>query len=102
MLVEYDWPGNVRELENTIERAVILAQGGVVTTHHLVFNRIRSARALDLAEVLRRTGSLHRAMEEVEDKLIYEALDQANGDTERAAALLEIGAAELAGRLPRD
>jgi DNA-binding NtrC family response regulator len=26
-LVDYPWPGNVRELENTIERAVILAEG---------------------------------------------------------------------------
>ncbi|MBV8216810.1 MAG: sigma-54-dependent Fis family transcriptional regulator, partial [Verrucomicrobia bacterium] len=26
----YDWPGNIRELQNVIERAVILAQGGVL------------------------------------------------------------------------
>jgi transcriptional regulator with GAF, ATPase, and Fis domain len=29
-LVAYDWPGNVRELQNVIERAVILADGGVL------------------------------------------------------------------------
>lgn len=29
-LQSYDWPGNVRELRNVIERAVILAQGGVL------------------------------------------------------------------------
>jgi transcriptional regulator with GAF, ATPase, and Fis domain len=28
-LQSYDWPGNVRELRNVIERAVILARGGV-------------------------------------------------------------------------
>jgi hypothetical protein len=27
---EYSWPGNVRELQNVVERAVILARGGVV------------------------------------------------------------------------
>jgi transcriptional regulator with GAF, ATPase, and Fis domain len=26
----YDWPGNVRELQNVIERAVILARGGIL------------------------------------------------------------------------
>jgi transcriptional regulator with GAF, ATPase, and Fis domain len=29
-LLAYDWPGNVRELRNVIERAVILAQGGML------------------------------------------------------------------------
>jgi DNA-binding NtrC family response regulator len=31
----YSWPGNVRELENIIERAVILADGEVITPKHL-------------------------------------------------------------------
>ena len=29
-LLSYDWPGNIRELRNAIERAIILAQGGVL------------------------------------------------------------------------
>jgi len=29
-LLAYDWPGNIRELRNAIERAVILAQGGIL------------------------------------------------------------------------
>jgi transcriptional regulator with GAF, ATPase, and Fis domain len=29
-LLGYDWPGNIRELRNVIERAVIIAQGGVL------------------------------------------------------------------------
>jgi len=31
----YSWPGNVRELRNVLERAVILAGEGTITTHHL-------------------------------------------------------------------
>jgi formate hydrogenlyase transcriptional activator len=31
LLQSHDWPGNVRELENTVERAVILAQNGVLS-----------------------------------------------------------------------
>jgi len=30
-LQQYHWPGNVRELENTIERAVVLAEGSTIT-----------------------------------------------------------------------
>ena len=30
-LADYSWPGNIRELQNVIERAVILAPGGVIT-----------------------------------------------------------------------
>ena len=29
-LIAYDWPGNIRELQNLIERAVILANDGVL------------------------------------------------------------------------
>src|SRR5439155_7213220 len=30
-LQQYEWPGNVRELENTIERAVVLSPGPIIT-----------------------------------------------------------------------
>src|SRR5581483_10438892 len=56
MLEAHDWPGNVRELENTIERAVILARGGVITREHLrLVNRIepRGGRlSVDLGQLL--------------------------------------------------
>lgn len=34
-LANYDWPGNIRELQNVIERAVILAENGVVVLPQL-------------------------------------------------------------------
>ncbi len=36
-LIQYDWPGNVRELENSIETAVILSKGSVLTPESFVF-----------------------------------------------------------------
>ena len=35
VMERYSWPGNVRELETTIERAVTLARGGLITPAHL-------------------------------------------------------------------
>jgi len=35
LLMEYHWPGNVRQLRNTLERAAILCEGGLITGEHL-------------------------------------------------------------------
>jgi transcriptional regulator with GAF, ATPase, and Fis domain len=35
LLLAYAWPGNVRELRNVLERASILADGGLITSDHL-------------------------------------------------------------------
>jgi DNA-binding NtrC family response regulator len=34
-LLRHDWPGNVRELRNALERAAILAEGGLIHAEHL-------------------------------------------------------------------
>ena len=45
MLTSYHWPGNVRELGNTIERAVLVCDGGVIHGHHLP-PTLQTARSL--------------------------------------------------------
>ena len=37
-LLQHDWPGNVRELENSIERAVVLAEDNEINEELLSFN----------------------------------------------------------------
>jgi two-component system response regulator FlrC len=34
-LLEHAWPGNIRELRNALERAAILAEGGLIHAQHL-------------------------------------------------------------------
>jgi Nif-specific regulatory protein len=49
-LRSHDWPGNVRELENTLERLIVLSDGGPVTADLLQFTRqryvLRSAKGM--------------------------------------------------------
>jgi DNA-binding NtrC family response regulator len=35
MFKDYSWPGNIRELQNIIERAVLIADDGLILTEHL-------------------------------------------------------------------
>jgi DNA-binding NtrC family response regulator len=42
-LESYSWPGNVRELRNVVERAVLLARGGVVRPGDLSLPRLPAA-----------------------------------------------------------
>jgi Nif-specific regulatory protein len=40
-LKAHDWPGNVRELENTLERLVVMSDGGAIPSEMLKFGRPR-------------------------------------------------------------
>ena len=89
-ILRHDWPGNVRELENTIERAVVLAQGDVITRQHLLLSPTSANRIVDLAERLRSGTSLKDTLADVEHRMIVEALRQAGGDRGSAADVLGI------------
>jgi Nif-specific regulatory protein len=83
MLVSYHWPGNVRELENTIERAVLVANGDVIHGHHLS-PILQTAEASGTVV----SGSLAEAVETFESNLIQDALKTTRGNRARAARLL--------------
>lgn len=90
ILTDYDWPGNVRELEHTIERAVIMARGGVITSQHLVLEPAQDYSIIDLNQKLQAGQSLPDVLAEVEQRLISRALDRAAGNLHHAAKLLGI------------
>jgi transcriptional regulator with PAS, ATPase and Fis domain len=45
MMRRYPWPGNIRELRNVIDRAVLLANGGVITPAHLPVEKLLASFA---------------------------------------------------------
>ncbi|HEY3254221.1 MAG TPA: sigma-54 dependent transcriptional regulator [Polyangiaceae bacterium] len=89
LLFEYPWPGNVRELENTIERAMVLAEGDQIVAQDLP-DRLREAR--DPVQMQLATGelSVKKTMRIVEEILIRRALQRTKGNRTRAAEVLEI------------
>jgi DNA-binding NtrC family response regulator len=84
-LQRYDWPGNVRELENTIERAVVLTTGPVLTTASVSMIGATSAPSPGLPSL-----RLHQNLEWVERETIRRALEQSGGIKKDAAEQMGI------------
>jgi two-component system, NtrC family, response regulator AtoC len=99
LLEKYDWPGNVRQLENEIERAVVLSQGTVITSHNLNLSQHGIPTQIDLATRVRNREALSAVLAEVERVMIFEALRQSDGDEEEAARRLNLPEKEFSARL---
>lgn len=104
--VEYAWPGNIRELENMVERLVVLKKSGVIESADLPERLLQRCPGLDGAkeQFIRFNDqgiNLSREIEQYENRLIVEALRQANGITSKAAQLLQLNRTTLVEKLKR-
>ncbi|MDH5767954.1 MAG: AAA family ATPase, partial [Nitrospirota bacterium] len=84
MLMSYHWKGNVRELENTIERAIILCDGEMITQEHIIL----SQRATPMEGTLGDTAK--EALRIAETQRIVNALRDTKGNKSRAAEVLHV------------
>jgi len=83
-MAAHDWPGNVRELQNRVQRAVLMAEGGLITAEELELapaaEEAPAAPDLDLRSARLRT----------ERELIDKALALSHGNLAQAARMLGV------------
>src|SRR5579871_95048 len=95
----YAWPGNVRELRNTIERAVIVCEGGMVETKHLPpgFGQAPMRTAANDPDAVRL--GVGTTVGEAEKMLILKTLESTSNNKTRAAEILGISLKTLHNKL---
>jgi len=98
LLIKYDYPGNVRELENILERAVVIGRDEIISVEDLPFleDSLTAAEEGKKAE-----GLLRGTMEEMERKMIVEAMEKAGDHQTKAAEILGISERMLRYKLKK-
>ncbi len=92
------WPGNVRQLQNWVERAMTTVWKELITLDNFYWIEKKETAArneLDLPSGL----TLHQAMEQIERKLIQDALERNKGNKKAAAVELGISRQMLPRKL---
>jgi DNA-binding NtrC family response regulator len=106
-LVEYNWPGNVRELKNTIDRAVIMAEGDEIAVRDLpdeitagIPTSVRAEEDGD-SDGLRVpfTADFREDRREFERRYITRCLEYTQGNVTRAAEILDMHRQSLQHKL---
>ena len=100
LLRSYRWPGNIRELANAVERALILADGGLLAAAHFGLDGTRGQR-LEAGNGQASEKSLPEGLADVEKRAIRAALEHTKGNKTQAAVILGITRTKLHTRLKR-
>ena len=91
ILQKHDWPGNVRELHNVAEGLTITCKDEMIQTDHLPAS-VRDIRSAKSDEENETTSllALGLSIQEIEKKLLTEALQRTGGNISEASRLLKI------------
>lgn len=111
-LQDYNWPGNVRELDNTIQRALVMQDDGVIESRHLGLdsqfasglggNSLTAAPAAEGSQTVEICdGMLDSDLKQREFEVILTTLRQHRGKRKQTAEVLGISARTLRYKLAR-
>ena len=108
LLVSGKWDGNVRELRNSMERAVILCKGDMITEDHLPASLVKesnsgSINGRDKAFKLMSFNLPPEgiSIDELEKHLVLQALKKSKNNKTKAAKLLGLSRGTFRYRLEK-
>lgn len=82
-LADHNWPGNIRELQHTVEKAVIMTDGNLISADELLISRREGSSAATQAVAA-------STLEEMERSMIANALQRHGGNLSAVAAQLGV------------
>jgi two-component system response regulator HupR/HoxA len=100
-LVRYSWAGNVRELEKVIRRAAILSEDGETIGVDLLPEEVLSATDMGPVASLSRDADLRSSVEDMERRMVLEALEKNAWNKTRAAQELGLSRKGLKNKITR-
>jgi DNA-binding NtrC family response regulator len=107
-LEHYPFPGNIRELKNIIERACILSTGEEIGVEHFPFCVLSPSglastpdRGVEEFSTLPANVSLRAHLDEMEKRLIQQALKETQGPLAGTARRLGISRSDLAYKMAK-
>ncbi len=99
----YSWPGNVRELENVIERAVVLEMGEFIQKSSLpeeLFGFLPTGQ-IQVPSLDKQKVDLEKTLDQIERKMITNALLQSDGIINKAAEQLNLSFRSMRYRIQK-
>jgi len=95
-ILSHNWAGNVRELKNTVERAVIMARGDIITLQDAQPRHLRMS-----GEMPAITMPAGASLADARKQLVLRTFATANGDLARTAKVVGISVDEVKAEISR-